>query len=82
VMGRFPKRVRAIYIRSVSRKPARLLALERLAAEVARGGSELVLAADAEAAAAHAAAAGLIRPYDLRSVRSDRDADETSAAKA
>jgi phosphatidate phosphatase APP1 len=82
LVRRFPERVRAIYIRSVSRKPARLAALERLVAEVARSGSELALVADAEAAAAHAAAAGLIRPYDLRSVRSDRAAEETSAAKA
>jgi phosphatidate phosphatase APP1 len=82
LVRRFPRRVRAIYVRSVSRKPARLAALEKLAVEMARAGSPLVLAANAEAAAAHAATTGLIRPYELRAVRSEREAEATSAAKA
>lgn len=82
VVRRYPKRVLAIYIRSVSRKRGRLAALERLVAELAATGCQLALVNDAEAAAAHAAAAGLIPRYDLRSVRSDRKAEETSAAKA
>lgn len=60
VLRRYPKRVRAIYIRSVNRKPARLAALQRLVAEVAVAGCQLVVTADAEAAAIHAAGEGLI----------------------
>lgn len=82
LVRRFPRRVLAIYIRSVSRKPSRLAALERLAGEVAASDCQLVLATDAEAAAAHAAGAGLLQPSDLRAVRSERAAEATSAAKA
>ena len=41
--------------------------------EVAKTGCQLVLAEEAEAAAVHAAAEGLIQASDLRAVRSDRD---------
>jgi phosphatidate phosphatase APP1 len=82
IVRRFPKRIRVIYIRSVNRKPHRLAAIERLIAEVASTGCQLVLAPDSEHAAAHAAAEGLIQPSELRAVRSERRADENSAAKA
>ena len=75
VVRRFPRRIRAIYIRSVNRKPSRLFALDRLVAQVAASDSQLVLAADAESAAAHAAAEGLIQASDLRAVRSEREAE-------
>jgi predicted amidohydrolase len=46
--------------------------IERLAAEVAKTGCQLILAPEAEAAAAHAAAEGLIQASELRAVRSER----------
>ena len=82
VLRRHPRRIRAIYIRPVNRRPERLAALERLAAQVAASDCQLVVATDAQAAAVHAAGAGLIEPYDLRAVRSDCIADATSAANA
>jgi phosphatidate phosphatase APP1 len=80
IMRRFPARIRAIYIRSVNKK--RVSEIVQLAAEVAKTGCQLVLAEEAEAAAVHAAAEGLIQASDLRAVRSDRASDEKSASKA
>lgn len=82
VLRRHPGRIRAIYIRSVDPAPGRMHAIERLAAEVAKTGCQLVLAADSELAAAHAAAEGLIQPSELRRVREDRRSDESIASKA
>ena len=79
IVRRFPDRVRAIYIRSVNRK--RVSEIQELALEVAKTGCQLVLAEDAETAAVHAAADGLIQASDLRAVRSDRESDEKSASK-
>ncbi len=76
VVRRFPGRIRVIYIRSVSEK--RIMQVEKLVAEVAPTGTQLVLAPDSEFAAAHAAAEGLIQPSDLRAIRSDRRSDESS----
>jgi phosphatidate phosphatase APP1 len=75
---RHPNRVRVIYIRSVNRQPKRLAAIEKLIAEVARTGCQLVLAPDSEHAAAHAAAEGLMRADDLRAVRSEKKRDGAS----
>ncbi len=80
IVRRFPDRVRAIYIRSVNLK--RVSEITELAAEVAKTGCQLVLAAEAETAAVHAAAEGLIQASDLRAVRSDRESDEKSPSKA
>jgi len=60
----------------LNRRPERLAAIEKLVAEVAKTGCQLVLAPDSEHAAAHAAAEGLIRPDDLRAVRSEKKRDE------
>jgi phosphatidate phosphatase APP1 len=79
IVHRFPERIRAIYIRSVNVK--RVEEIQHLAAEVANTGCQLMLAAEAEAAAVHAAAEGLIQASDLRAVRSDRESDEKSASK-
>jgi phosphatidate phosphatase APP1 len=73
VVRRFPKRIRAIYIRSVS--PKRISQVEKLIGEVAKTGCQLILAPEADLAAAHAAAEGLIQPPDLRAVRSEIEAD-------
>ena len=82
VLRRHPERIRAIYIRSVDPAPARIRAIELLATQVAKTGCQLVLAADSELAAAHAAAEGLIQPSELRKVREDRRSDESIASKA
>jgi phosphatidate phosphatase APP1 len=79
VLDRFPDRVRVIYIRSVNRSPTRLKAIEKLARKVAGTGCQLVLAADSEFAAAHAAAEGLIPAPALAEVRSDKAADRFAA---
>jgi phosphatidate phosphatase APP1 len=75
ILRRYPSRIRVIYIRSVNRDPKRIAAVEKLIAEVAKTGCQLVLAPDSEFAAAHAAAEGLIDASALRAVRSDKKAD-------
>ncbi len=76
VVRRWPGRVRAIYIRSVNRDPARLAAIDRLIEEVRPTGCQLVLAPDSEFAAVHAAGEGLISPAALRSIRKEKAADQ------
>jgi phosphatidate phosphatase APP1 len=80
LVRRYPERIRAIYIRSVDVK--RIREVERLAAEVSRTGCQLVLAPDAETAAAHAAAEGLIQASELRAVRADSASDRSSSKPA
>lgn len=80
VVHGYPDRIRAIYIRSVNQK--RILEIEKLASEVARTGCQLVLAPEAEPAAAHAAAEGLIQASELRAVRADSDSDRSSSKPA
>jgi phosphatidate phosphatase APP1 len=79
IVQKHPDRIRAIYIRSVN--PKRIFEIEKLASEVGKTGCQLVLAPEADLAAAHAAAEGLIQASELRAVRSERDA-ESSASKA
>ena len=80
VVHRHPDRIRAIYIRSVNQK--RISQIEKLAQEVSRTGCQLVLAKEAEQAAAHAAAEGLIQASELRAVRADSDSDKSSSKPA
>jgi len=75
IVHQHPNRIRAIYIRSINRQPKRLAAIEKLIAEVAKTGCQLVLAPDSEYAAAHAAAEGLIAATELRSVRAEKKKD-------
>jgi phosphatidate phosphatase APP1 len=75
IVRRYPRRIRAIYIRSVDRAPARLAAVEKLILEVRQTGCQLVLAQEADAAAAHAAGEGLIQASELRAVRADCERD-------
>ena len=75
VVQRFPERVRAIYIRSVNQDPRRIKAIEKLVTEVAKTGCQLVLAPEAEPAAAHAAGEGLIPASELRAVRAEKDSE-------
>ena len=69
-----PGRVKAIYIRNVSKAPQRLEAIEALAREAVEAGSRLLLAADSVAMAEHAAELGLV-PEDTP----ERAADERLA---
>jgi phosphatidate phosphatase APP1 len=80
IVHRFPKRIRAIYIRSVAAR--RIEQIEKLALEVAKTGCQLVLSTEAVPAAVHAAAEGLIQASDLRAVREEKRSDESSASKA
>lgn len=76
IVHKHPNRIRVIYIRSINRQPKRLAAIEKLIAEVAKTGCQLVLAPDSEHAAAHAAAEGLIDATELRAVRTEKKRDE------
>ena len=76
IVRRFPRRIRAIYIRSVNLEAKRIAAVQRLAAALAPTGCQLVLAPDTGLAAAHAAGDGLIPPEDLKAVLQDCAADK------
>jgi phosphatidate phosphatase APP1 len=76
VVKRYPKAVRAIYIRNVNPDPSRIEALDHLIEEVRSAGTQLLLVPDSEFAAAHAAAEGLIRPAEMAAVRLDKEEDE------
>jgi phosphatidate phosphatase APP1 len=80
IVKRFPERIRVIYIRSVN--PKRIAQVEKLIAEVAKTGCQLVLAADSEFAAAHAAGEGLIQASELRAVRSEKELESNSSNAA
>jgi phosphatidate phosphatase APP1 len=80
VVHRHPDRIRAVYIRSVNQK--RISQIAKLAQKVAKTGCQLILAAEAEQAAAHAAAEGLIQASELRAVRADSDSDRSSSKPA
>ncbi len=72
VVREHPGRVLAIYIRNVSRDPARRRAIEDLAVEVVEAGSTLLLASDSMAMARHAAEHGLIAPGALADVAGEK----------
>jgi phosphatidate phosphatase APP1 len=76
IVREHPGRVLAIYIRNVSRAPARHRAIEALALEVVEAGSSLLLAADSLAIAEHAAAHGLIAPGALAEVVREREVEQ------
>jgi phosphatidate phosphatase APP1 len=81
VVGRYPNRIRAIYIRNVSRSARRISAIQALAEEVAAAGSTLVLADDTLAAARHAAEQNWIAPQELEEVVRACAADQSTAAR-
>jgi phosphatidate phosphatase APP1 len=76
IVHEHPGRALAVYIRNVSRDPARHRAIEALALEVVEAGSSLLLAADSLAIAEHAAAHGLIAPGMLAAVAREREVEE------
>jgi len=80
VVREHPGRVRAIYIRNVTRAAGRRQEIDSLAEEVAAAGSTLLLAADSFAMARHAADHGLIPPAALDAVLAERAAEAEEGA--
>ena len=78
IVGEFPERVMAVYIRDVNRSAERKSSVEKLAKEVLEAGSSLVLADDTLAAARHAAGQGWIHEGSLEVVNEEKRADEGS----
>lgn len=66
-----PDRILAVYIRNVTPRPERVGAIRRLADEVEKAGSSLLLADDTLAAAKHAASKGWITANALAEVAAD-----------
>lgn len=77
VVRRHPRRVMAVYIRSVDTSAPRLAAIDTLTATVRDSGAQLVLVPDSHFAAVHAAGAGWIRTAALAAVRADARIDES-----
>lgn len=73
VVHEHPGRIRAIYIRNVSRDQERHREIETLANEVISAGSTLLLAADSFAMAEHAIEHNLISPAALAEVLRERE---------
>lgn len=82
IVAAHPGRVRAVYIRNVSRDAGRAGEIERLAATVAAAGSSLVLAADSAAMARHAAGLDLIASDGEGAVLAERAAASIGGAAA
>ena len=78
IVQEYPTRIRTVYIRSINNQPERLAAIDKLIEEIRHTGSQLVLAPDSEFAAAHAAAEGLISPALLKTVRTEKQKDQTA----
>ena len=75
IMQDFPGRIRAVYIRDVADE-ARRTEVQALALEVQAQHAELLLVADTEVAAVHAAERGFIDPGALGAIRAEKKADE------
>jgi phosphatidate phosphatase APP1 len=71
VVHDYPDRILAVYIRNVTPRPERVDAVRRLAEEVEKAGSTLLLTDDTHAAAVHAAQRGWITPAALAQVAAD-----------
>ena len=76
IVGEFPDRVKAIYIRDVNRTAARRGSVQKLADEVLDAGSVLVLAEDTLGAARHAVDNGWIHFDSIDHVDEEKRADE------
>lgn len=74
IAHRFPDRVLAVYIRDVSDDPKRDRAIRRLAAELEKNGSSLLLASDSLAMAEHAVERGFIAKTALPDIDAKTDA--------
>lgn len=77
-----PGRVRAVYIRNVTRDQGRIREIDKLALAVTAAGSSLVLAADSVAVAEHAAGIGLIGAEAVPAIRAESAGTEAGAHHA
>ncbi len=75
VVRRYPTRILAIYIRSVTPRPERVAAIRALATQVTESGSTLVLCDDTAVAARHAAERGWIAANELPAIIADSASD-------
>ena len=75
IVREHPERIRAIYIRDVTRSAERSASIATLAAEVLAAKSSLVLAEDTMGAARHAAAQGWIAAATVADVHEEKRAD-------
>ncbi len=80
IVQEHPERIKAVYIRNVSRDPQRQRAIEILARQVLDAGSSLVLAADCFAMAEHAAQQGYISSEALVEIFRERVAEGKRSA--
>ncbi|HLF27161.1 MAG TPA: phosphatase domain-containing protein [Anaerolineae bacterium] len=78
LIGLYPKRILAVYIRNVSRGLKRPEAIRALAEKVVAAGSTLILADNTVPLAEHAAAQGWISPAALPEIRFEKKADEAA----
>lgn len=76
IVGEFPSRVRAIYIRDVTLDAERSTSVKKLAEEVLAAHSVLVLSEDTLGAAKHAVEQGWISADSLADVSEEKRADE------
>ncbi|MCO6441606.1 MAG: DUF2183 domain-containing protein [Nitrococcus mobilis] len=74
ILQEYPGKVRAIYIRAISRATRRTHEIEALAQQVAAAGSTLVLASDSFSMAEHAATLDLIAPAAVAEIAKERRA--------
>lgn len=81
IVREFPGRILAVYIRNVDPDPERSAAVQKLADEIMKSGSTLVLADDSAAAAKHAAGQGWIMASALPAVHEEKRADEGKTAE-
>lgn len=76
IVGTYPQRIPAVYIRDVRPDALRRQEIAGLREQVRAAGSDLVLAGDTLAAARHAAQAGWINPDTLPAIEADMASDE------
>ena len=76
IVKAYPGRSLAVYIRNVGAAPERSAAIQKLAEEILKEGSSLVLADDSYAAGKHAAENGWIMASTLEDIRAEKKADE------
>jgi hypothetical protein len=75
LVGLYPKRILAVYIRNVSRDLKRPEAIRALAKKVVAAGSTLILADNTLPLAEHALAQGWIAPQAMPGIRAEKKAD-------
>lgn len=82
ILSEYPGKVRAIYIRDISRAARRIREIEALAEQVAAAGSTLLLASDSFSMAEHAAAHGLISAAAVDEVAKERRAQGAAQSQS